>query len=283
MPGVRVVATAPRSARRKPCETLNGGSCRYAKGNVPLLPEHLIVFCCLASLSALQTLQTGACVMPAAAVIEVTINRCCARARGVGACVATFTVGGLSIINAIAGAYSEDLPVICITGRVHRKSAVTEPVLKIDSCLWPSCQHGLARVSLAKASICCVGPSHVRQTWNMHAQRRCLGTGAASSAEDQTHWHPEHRDYVCMQAVQTATTATATSCCTTRSGCWTGNRRCGASSRSRAPRWASPVAGSSRESPLPAVTLPERHRYKCNRGARGSQIGLTQGCVCTGR
>ena len=41
------------------------------------------------------------------------------RARGVGACVATFTVGGLSIINAIAGAYSEDLPVICITGAAH--------------------------------------------------------------------------------------------------------------------------------------------------------------------
>lgn len=28
----------------------------------------------------------------------------------------TFTVGGLSVINAIAGAYSENLPVICITG-----------------------------------------------------------------------------------------------------------------------------------------------------------------------
>ncbi|KAF7816133.1 pyruvate decarboxylase 2-like [Senna tora] len=39
-----------------------------------------------------------------------------ARSRGVGACVVTFTVGGLSIINAIAGAYSENLPVICIVG-----------------------------------------------------------------------------------------------------------------------------------------------------------------------
>ncbi|KAI4340335.1 hypothetical protein MLD38_025184 [Melastoma candidum] len=39
-----------------------------------------------------------------------------ARARGVGACVVTFTVGGLSVINAIAGAYSENLPVICIVG-----------------------------------------------------------------------------------------------------------------------------------------------------------------------
>ncbi|KAL0398501.1 UNVERIFIED_CONTAM: Pyruvate decarboxylase 1 [Sesamum radiatum] len=39
-----------------------------------------------------------------------------ARAKGVGACVVTFTVGGLSVLNAIAGAYSENLPVICIVG-----------------------------------------------------------------------------------------------------------------------------------------------------------------------
>ncbi|XP_027191883.1 pyruvate decarboxylase 1-like [Cicer arietinum] len=39
-----------------------------------------------------------------------------ARGKGVGACVVTFNVGGLSIINAIAGAYSEDLPIICIVG-----------------------------------------------------------------------------------------------------------------------------------------------------------------------
>ncbi|KAL5067054.1 hypothetical protein RYX36_017941 [Vicia faba] len=39
-----------------------------------------------------------------------------ARSRGVGACVVTFTVGGLSVLNAIAGAYSENLPLICIVG-----------------------------------------------------------------------------------------------------------------------------------------------------------------------
>ncbi|KAG5550610.1 hypothetical protein RHGRI_015530 [Rhododendron griersonianum] len=39
-----------------------------------------------------------------------------ARSRGVGVCVVTFTVGGLSMINAVAGAFSEDLPVICIVG-----------------------------------------------------------------------------------------------------------------------------------------------------------------------
>ena len=35
---------------------------------------------------------------------------------GVGCLAVTFTVGGLSAINAVAGAYAEDLPVICITG-----------------------------------------------------------------------------------------------------------------------------------------------------------------------
>lgn len=39
-----------------------------------------------------------------------------ARARGVSALVVTFTVGGLSAINAVAGAYAEDLPLIFISG-----------------------------------------------------------------------------------------------------------------------------------------------------------------------
>lgn len=39
-----------------------------------------------------------------------------ARARGMSAVVITFTVGGLSLVNAIAGAYAEDLPVIVISG-----------------------------------------------------------------------------------------------------------------------------------------------------------------------
>ena len=39
-----------------------------------------------------------------------------ARAKGVGVTVTTFCVGSLSQINAIAGAYAEDLPVIAISG-----------------------------------------------------------------------------------------------------------------------------------------------------------------------
>jgi pyruvate decarboxylase len=52
-----------------------------------------------------------------------------ARSRGVGACVVTFTVGGLSVLNAIAGAYSENLPLICIVGGPNSNDYGTSRVL----------------------------------------------------------------------------------------------------------------------------------------------------------
>ena len=52
-----------------------------------------------------------------------------ARANGVGACAVTFTVGGLSVINAIAGAYSENLPVICIVGGPNSNDFGTNRIL----------------------------------------------------------------------------------------------------------------------------------------------------------
>ncbi|GAB4836609.1 Pyruvate decarboxylase 3 [Ancistrocladus abbreviatus] len=52
-----------------------------------------------------------------------------ARSRGVGACVVTFTVGGLSVLNAIAGVYSENLPVICIVGGPNSNGYGTNRVL----------------------------------------------------------------------------------------------------------------------------------------------------------
>ncbi|KAH9310102.1 hypothetical protein KI387_038013, partial [Taxus chinensis] len=52
-----------------------------------------------------------------------------ARSRGVGACAVTFTVGGLSVINAIAGAYSENLPVICIVGGPNSNDYGTSRIL----------------------------------------------------------------------------------------------------------------------------------------------------------
>tara|TARA_R110002050_G_scaffold53549_1_gene121760 strand:- start:1216 stop:1563 length:348 start_codon:yes stop_codon:yes gene_type:complete len=39
-----------------------------------------------------------------------------ARGKGVAALVVTFSVGSLSAINAIAGAYAENLPVIVVSG-----------------------------------------------------------------------------------------------------------------------------------------------------------------------
>lgn len=52
-----------------------------------------------------------------------------ARARGVGACAVTFTVGGLSVLNAIAGAYSENLPLICIVGGPNSNDFGTSRIL----------------------------------------------------------------------------------------------------------------------------------------------------------
>ncbi|TQD99760.1 hypothetical protein C1H46_014612 [Malus baccata] len=52
-----------------------------------------------------------------------------ARERGVGACVVTFTVGGLSVLNAIAGAYSENLPVICVVGGPNTNDYGTNRIL----------------------------------------------------------------------------------------------------------------------------------------------------------
>ncbi|GAQ86799.1 pyruvate decarboxylase [Klebsormidium nitens] len=52
-----------------------------------------------------------------------------ARAKGVGCCAVTFTVGGLSVINAIAGAYSENLPVICLVGGVNSNDYGTKRIL----------------------------------------------------------------------------------------------------------------------------------------------------------
>nr|CAD1817547.1 unnamed protein product [Ananas comosus var. bracteatus] len=53
-----------------------------------------------------------------------------ARARGgVGACAVTFTVGGLSVLNAVAGAYSENLPVVCIVGGPNSNDYGTARIL----------------------------------------------------------------------------------------------------------------------------------------------------------
>jgi hypothetical protein len=49
-----------------------------------------------------------------------------ARARGAAAAVVTFSVGGLSAINAIGGAYAENLPVILISGAPNSNDRAAE-------------------------------------------------------------------------------------------------------------------------------------------------------------
>ena len=45
-----------------------------------------------------------------------------ARSNGIGALVVTYSVGGLSALNAVACAYAEDLPVIAIVGGINTES-----------------------------------------------------------------------------------------------------------------------------------------------------------------
>jgi pyruvate decarboxylase len=52
-----------------------------------------------------------------------------ARACGAAAAVVTFSVGGLSAINAIGGAYAENLPVILVSGAPNTNDRATEHLL----------------------------------------------------------------------------------------------------------------------------------------------------------
>ena len=52
-----------------------------------------------------------------------------ARAQGAGAAVVTFSVGAISALNAIGGAYAENLPVILISGTPNSNDRATEHLL----------------------------------------------------------------------------------------------------------------------------------------------------------
>lgn len=52
-----------------------------------------------------------------------------ARSHGVSALIVTFSVGSLSAINAVAGAYAEDLPVIVVSGGPNINSVMKDHVL----------------------------------------------------------------------------------------------------------------------------------------------------------
>jgi indolepyruvate decarboxylase len=52
-----------------------------------------------------------------------------ARVHGMGACCVTYCVGGLSVANAVAGAYAEKSPVVVITGSPGLRERVNDPLL----------------------------------------------------------------------------------------------------------------------------------------------------------
>lgn len=58
-----------------------------------------------------------------------------ARAEGIAALVLTYSVGGLSSVNAIAGAYAEDLPIITISGGPNANSAAAYQLLHHTTAL----------------------------------------------------------------------------------------------------------------------------------------------------
>lgn len=49
--------------------------------------------------------------------------------KGVSAMVVTYTVGGLSAVNAVAGAYSDDLPLIFISGAPNSNDHASDRIL----------------------------------------------------------------------------------------------------------------------------------------------------------
>src|SRR6201998_3624965 len=64
-----------------------------------------------------------------------------ARACGAAAAVVTFNVGGLSAINAIGGAYAENLPGILVSGAPNTNDRATEHLIHptLAAARWVSC------------------------------------------------------------------------------------------------------------------------------------------------
>lgn len=91
-----------------------------------------------------------------------------ARCRGVGACVVTFNVGGLSILNAIAGSYSEDLPIICIVGAPNSNDFGSNKILHHTiglpdfsqelRCFEPVTCHQVTFPPNSRISVVCINP-----------------------------------------------------------------------------------------------------------------------------
>lgn len=88
-----------------------------------------------------------------------------ARTCGVGAVVVTFTVGGLSVINAIGGAYAEDVPVVCITGAPNSNDIYSNRIMHHTLAVPGSMQQELdcmRQVTCAQAVITRLEDAHAQ-------------------------------------------------------------------------------------------------------------------------
>lgn len=57
-----------------------------------------------------------------------------ARARGLSVVFVTYSVGGLSLVNAISGAYAENAPVVVISGGLHSHDYTSDAVVHHTTC-----------------------------------------------------------------------------------------------------------------------------------------------------
>lgn len=67
------------------------------------------------------------------------------RANGIACLVATFSVGGLSAINAVAGAYSENVPVVVVVGAPPTTAWNSNRVRLPACCRRSRCRRGRCR------------------------------------------------------------------------------------------------------------------------------------------
>eukprot|EP01018_Ginkgo_biloba_P039931 Gb_25640 [translate_table: standard] len=75
-----------------------------------------------------------------------------ARSRGVGACVVTFTGRGLGVLNGIAGAYSENFPVICTVGGPNSNDYGSNRILHEEEY----CKHKVTILQVATGKLAIV-------------------------------------------------------------------------------------------------------------------------------
>lgn len=92
----------------------------------------------------------------------------------------TFTVGGLSAINAIAGAFSDDLPVIIVSGGLNRYACPLPAIACAHTCVVVlECAQG-ATVVRARSR----DPAWAHACWSDQQVHSLLALGVASKVTD---------------------------------------------------------------------------------------------------